>query len=89
MKSAYELAMERMEAESGPTKKLTDEQKVAIAEIDQKYDAQIAETKLHYESKLAMADYRQGAALQEEMAQELRKLEERREAEKEKVWSEA
>ena len=31
MKSAYELAMERMEAASGPTKRLSDEDKAKIA----------------------------------------------------------
>ena len=35
MKSAYELAMERLEKESGPSKKLTDEQKASIADIEE------------------------------------------------------
>ena len=42
MKSAYELAMERMGGDDD--KPLTDEQKEKIAEIDTKYKAKIAET---------------------------------------------
>ena len=42
MKSAYELAMERLE-QSAPQKKLTDEQKAQIAEIESKFKAKIAE----------------------------------------------
>lgn len=89
MKSAYELAMERMNAESGPSKTLTDEQKETIAAIDAKYDAQIAEAKLSYEGKIAAADYAEGAALKDEMSAELRRLADRRENEKEKVWSDS
>ena len=42
MKSAYELAMERLE-QKAPTKKLTDEQKARIAEINSLYGSKIAE----------------------------------------------
>ena len=42
MKSAYELAMERM---GGSDQSLSDEQKKAISEIDAKYKAKIAEKK--------------------------------------------
>ena len=44
MKSAYELAMERMGG--GDDNPLTDEQKEQIAEIDTKYKAKIAERKI-------------------------------------------
>ena len=33
MKSAYELAMERLEKASGPTRKLTDEQKAMMPKL--------------------------------------------------------
>ena len=46
MKSAYEKAMERLEAERGAVRKLSDEQKVRIAEIDRKFDALVAEKTL-------------------------------------------
>ena len=42
MKSAYELAMERLEKQS-PTARLSDEQRAAIAEIEASYRAKIAE----------------------------------------------
>ena len=42
MKSAYELAMERLEKQS-PAAKVTDEQRHALAEIDATYKAKIAE----------------------------------------------
>ena len=44
MKSAFELAMSRLEKES-PTQKLTDEQKAKLAEVDSEINAKIAETK--------------------------------------------
>jgi hypothetical protein len=56
-KSAYELAMERLQKkdeEAGIAhKSLTDEQKNAIAEIRNFYQAKIAETELLHQSKLA------------------------------------
>src|SRR4051812_44072077 len=45
MKSAYELAMERLEKQS-PTAKLTDAQKTELAEIDSTFKARIAEREL-------------------------------------------
>jgi hypothetical protein len=59
MKSAYELAMERLE-ESDPsgTAPLTDEQKAKLAEIDQVYQGKIAEREIFLQQKLeeALAD---------------------------------
>ena len=86
MKSAYELAMERMEAESGPTKKLTEEEKAKLAEINAKYDARVAEAKLSYESKIAEALPEARDALQVEMSKELANLEEKRGSEISEVW---
>ncbi|MBX7257478.1 MAG: hypothetical protein K1Y02_14030 [Candidatus Hydrogenedentes bacterium] len=88
MKSAYELAMERMERESGPTRKLNDDQKAAIAEIDKKYDAKIAEQRLSSESRMQSATT--GLELEQikaDVAKEIASLEERREREKESVWN--
>ena len=86
MKSAYELAMERMEAESGPTKKLTEEEKAKLAEINAKYDARVAEAKLSRDSKIAEVLPEARDALQAEMSQELANLEEKREREISEVW---
>jgi hypothetical protein len=45
MKSAYELAMERLN-KTAPTTKITEEQKKELAELDAKYAAKIAEREL-------------------------------------------
>ncbi len=60
MKSAYELAMERLEKESPSGPSLTDEQKAQLAEIDSKYKAKIAEVKI-----LAEQDLKQAATMEE------------------------
>lgn len=86
MKSAYEIALARMEAESGPSRKLSEAAKEAIAEIEKKYDAKVAETKLAFENKLTAAPYAERPKIQEELAKELASLEERREMEKNAVW---
>lgn len=85
MKSAYELAMERLEKESGPSRKLTDEQKAAIAEVDNKYEARIAEKKLEFEQRLAAAP-QEADAIRQEMAQAVQALEEKRDREKDEIW---
>lgn len=87
MKTAYELAMERLEAASGPTRKLNDEEKSALAEIDSKYDAQIAAFKFDYEARIAAATTRESyLALKEEMAKEINSAEERRTQAKNAIW---
>ena len=88
MKSAYELAMERLEKQS-PTEKVTDEQKHEIAEIDSTYKARIAEKELFLTGELAKA--RMAAQpdevekLQRQLVSEVRRLNEDCEAKKEKV----
>ena len=56
LKSAYELAMERLkkkDADAGiEAVSLTDEQKAAIAEARNFYDAKIAEQEVLYQSKM-------------------------------------
>ncbi|PYX64724.1 MAG: hypothetical protein DMG78_30330, partial [Acidobacteria bacterium] len=54
MKSAYELAMERL-SKSGPTVKLTAEQKKELAELDSKYAAKVAEREIFLKGELAKA----------------------------------
>ena len=88
MKSAFELAMERLEKSSGPTQKLSGEQKARIAEIDKVYEAKLAETKLTYEARMRNADSQEAfnqAKL--EQADALASLERRRERDKEEVWN--
>lgn len=54
MKSAYELAMERL-SKTAPAVKLTDEQKKQLAELDSKYAAKIAERELFLQGEVAKA----------------------------------
>ena len=54
MKSAYELAMERLN-KSSPTVKLTDEQKKEIAELESKAAAKIAERELFIKGEIEKA----------------------------------
>jgi len=89
VKSAYELAMERM---GGSEKKpLTDEQKVRIAEVDAKFKAKIAERKIFLEKGIqdALANGKADEAdqLRSQLAQESAKLEVKSEEEKDKIRS--
>ena len=52
MKSAYELAMERLNAKS-PTIKLTETKKKELAELDTVYAAKIAEREIFLKGELA------------------------------------
>jgi hypothetical protein len=54
MKSAYELAMERL-SKASPTIKLTDKQKKDIAELESKCAAKIAERELFIKGEIAKA----------------------------------
>lgn len=90
MKSAYEIAMERMEKESGASQKLTDDQKKEIAEIEKKFEAKIAETKLDIEAKITGLEgagaFEEVPALKKRLAEELAQFTAKRDEEKEKVW---
>lgn len=54
MKSAYELAMERLD-KSAPTTKLTDTQKKKIAELNEKHQAKIAEREIFLKDQITEA----------------------------------
>ncbi len=54
MKTAYELAMERL-GKASPTVKLTDEQKKEIAELESRYTAKFAERELFLKGEIAKA----------------------------------
>lgn len=89
MKSAYEIAMERMRQEHGETRKLSDDQKKRIHDIDEKYRAQIAEAQLTIDSRLALASMEERADLEHGLAEKFHHLEQQAEQEKEAVWNEA
>ena len=88
MKSAFELAMSRLEKES-PTQKLTDEQKAKLAEIDSEINAKVAERKLFLEDEVrkAAGDPQAESELRKQLSAEIARLEEKREREKEKTRS--
>jgi uncharacterized protein YecT (DUF1311 family) len=89
MKTAYELAMERLEKDSGTTKKLSDAQRARIAEIDKKYDAKVAEARLKLDSSAASATtIEELNAVRASSADEMARFEELREKEKDGVWNE-
>lgn len=87
MKSAYELAMERL---GGESKSLTDKQKTAIAEIDSKMKAKVAESEIMFDQQLASEqDPAKAGLIQQTRQQAIAKIKEDAEAEKEKVRQEA
>jgi len=88
MKSAYELAMERLQKQS-PDVKLTDEQKREIAEIDSMVRAKIAERELFLKDQIAKemaaGKFDEIAQLEKQLTTDIRRLNEDSEAKKEKV----
>jgi len=77
MKSAYELAMERLEKKA-PTKKLTEKQKALIAEINSLYGSKIAEKETFLQGEIAQARIKGDALgveqLRDQLAREIRRL---------------
>jgi hypothetical protein len=88
MKSAYELAMERLEKQA-PTVKLTESQRLQLAEIDSLYKAKSAEKELllaqEIQREQAAGKFSEVEKLQRQLSSELRRLGEECEAKKEKV----
>jgi len=91
MKSAYELAMERLQKTS-PSLSLTEEQKKELAEIDSKYRAKIAEKELFLNEQIQKAQAEGKVedidSLQKQLVSEVRRLHEECEAAKEKLRNE-
>lgn len=88
MKSAYELAMERLQQKS-PSIALTDEQKKQIAEIDSTFKARIAERELFLKDQINKAQTAgsvdEAESLQKQLTIDIRRLQEDAEAKKEKL----
>ena len=88
MKSAYELAMERLQKDA-PSVSLTAEQKAQIAEIDSSYRAKIAEKELFLKDQIRKAreggDFGEAESLEKQLSVELRRLQEDCEEKKEKL----
>jgi hypothetical protein len=90
MKSAYELAMERLQ-KAEPSLSLTEEQKKELAEIDSKYRAKIAEKELFLKEQIRKAQaegkFEDVESLQKQLASEVRRLQDECEDKKEKLRS--
>ncbi len=88
MKSAYELAMERLN-KTTPTVKLSDAQKKELAELDAKYAAKIAEREIFLKGELAAAagkgDAEAVGQLEKQLVSERKTLHGELEAKKEKL----
>jgi hypothetical protein len=88
MKSAYELAMERLQKAS-PSLSLTEEQKKQLAEIDSSYTAKIAEKELFLKDEIRKAQiaskFDEVGSLEKQLASEVRRLQDACETKKEKL----
>ncbi len=90
MKSAYELATERLGGGESETP-LTDEQKAALAAVDARFKAKIAERELFLGNLIAKAtstgNYVELQELETQKTREIASLKEQCESEKEKLRS--
>lgn len=88
MKSAYELAMERLEKQS-PSSKLTDDQRAQLADIDSLYKSKMAEKELLLADQIrqerAAGKPGEVEKLEQQLSSELRRLTEERESKKENI----
>tara|TARA_Y100001968_G_scaffold116115_1_gene105473 strand:- start:725 stop:1000 length:276 start_codon:yes stop_codon:yes gene_type:complete len=88
MKSAFELAMERLEKES-PTQELTDDQKVKLSELSKIYEAKIADKEVFLNGEIAKAEeageFEQIDQLTKQLASERKLLDEELEQKKNEV----
>ena len=88
MKSAYELAMERLNKQSPPVR-LTERQKREIAELESKYKAKIAEREIALKDQIAAAagagEAEKVEKLEDELNRERRKLQAEMEEKKDQV----
>ncbi|HEX4646359.1 MAG TPA: hypothetical protein VH598_12210 [Verrucomicrobiae bacterium] len=88
MKSAYELAMERLN-KNAPTVKLTEKQKKALAELDSIYAAKIAQRELLVKDELRKAagqgDFEAMQQLERQLISDRKSLQAELEEKKEKI----
>ena len=90
MKSAYELAMERLnKADPSASKALSAEQKAKLGEIDRVYQGKFAEREIFLKQQLdqALADHKFDEAdkIKQQVSSERARLEEERDQEKDSV----
>ncbi len=90
MKSAYELAMERLNAsDPDAVKPLTEQQKNELSEIDQRYKAKKAEREIflnkQLEEALLKGESEEAENITKQISNERLRLEDEREEEKNKI----
>ena len=89
MKSAYELAMERLAKSEPAAKPLSPEQTARLADIDLRYKSQWAEREVFLKGKLEQAlaggELDEAENMRTQLAREKVRIEEDREDEKERV----
>jgi hypothetical protein len=86
MKTAYELAMERLN-KSAPSVKLSNAQKKELAELDSKYAAKIAEREIALNAEIdrVAGDFAKEESLRQQLIDERRKLQAELEEKKEQA----
>lgn len=88
MKSAYQLAIERLQ-KNAPMVVLTDDQKKELAEVDSTFKARIAEKELFLKDEIRKAQNagkaEEAESLNKQLVLEIRRLQEDCEAKKEKL----
>ena len=88
MKTAYELAMERLN-KTLPAVKLTDKQKAEIAELESKYKSKVAEREIFIKGEIAKAvdkgDFEAIEQLEKQLVSDRKSLQAELEEKKEKV----
>ncbi|MFW6413774.1 MAG: hypothetical protein ACOCZS_00610 [Verrucomicrobiota bacterium] len=82
MKSAYELAMERL---GENIENFDEEQKKELAQVDEETDAKIAQVKVQTEEKLKGVDGEQAEKMRTQLVTEIKGLNEHRERRKEEL----
>jgi len=88
MKSAYQLAMERLE-KNRPSIALTDDQKKQLADVDSTYKAKIAEKELFLRAEIRKAqaaeNFEEVEKLEKQLTSEIARLREDCEVKKEEL----
>jgi hypothetical protein len=89
IKSAWELAMERLDSKQGAPASLTDAQKQALAEIDRRAQAKSAGLRIQEEPGIAAnrvaGNLREAALLEADLRDRLQRIAEEAEAEKQRI----
>lgn len=87
MKSSYEIAMERLNKNAPTATKLTSKQKQALAELDSRYAAKIAEREIALNGQIASAadDVEKEESLRDQLVFDRKKLQAELEDKKQRV----